>query len=398
MKKHTNFVPQEREALICTTPTINPTVTKTAADIADEINKSKRVLKAIPTQPIEHQSVRFVPITPRKHKPLKPSGRKREQTQIDAWQDPSNSLQQGVDNLFIAQKESEQNILLPTETFERVKEIAKANPITNEIIEAAKEFTHKNVEVSKKQFKDIVALYNVAHNKAFFYITAAEARLAIDHIKKLREGFVEDMQEQNNQDKIIYTFIDSIPKLNLNKITKTTMKKLVKTLLNHNVDFVETPDSNENGVSNKTVRELTKNLKSPKNECEPQIEAKLKENDQKPGSQFDIIGVKKPFPKNYGLTVEWLNEMFANMEAADLTVDALIMNALRVADIRAWGTSMYNQYSKKEMTKRKVFGRIFTADVYPCNELKENEMVMMSFGNKSFNPLVNPKVLHIVTR
>ncbi len=64
------------------------------------------------------------------------------------------------------------------------------------------------------------------------------------------------------------------------------------------------------------------------------------------------------------LTVQALNQAFATIEQHDLTVGKIVTHALRYADIRNWGKTVYDEATQKEVLTTGLFGHIFTADIH----------------------------------
>lgn len=64
------------------------------------------------------------------------------------------------------------------------------------------------------------------------------------------------------------------------------------------------------------------------------------------------------------LSLSALNQAFATVEQHDLTVGKVVCHALRYADIRAWGQTVFDQATQKEVLTTGLFGHIFTADIH----------------------------------
>lgn len=64
------------------------------------------------------------------------------------------------------------------------------------------------------------------------------------------------------------------------------------------------------------------------------------------------------------LSVSALNQAFATVEQHDLTVGKVVCHALRYADIRAWGQTVFDQATQKEVLTTGLFGHIWTADIH----------------------------------
>ena len=62
------------------------------------------------------------------------------------------------------------------------------------------------------------------------------------------------------------------------------------------------------------------------------------------------------------LTLNALNQCFATIEQHDLTVGKIVCHALRYADIRNFGKTVYDEATQKEVLTTGLFGHLFTAD------------------------------------
>jgi len=64
------------------------------------------------------------------------------------------------------------------------------------------------------------------------------------------------------------------------------------------------------------------------------------------------------------LSIAALNQAFATIESHDLTVGKVVCHALRYADIRLWGKTVYDEATQKEVLTTGLFGHIWTADIH----------------------------------
>ena len=64
------------------------------------------------------------------------------------------------------------------------------------------------------------------------------------------------------------------------------------------------------------------------------------------------------------LSISALNQAFAQVELHDLTVGKVVMHALRYADVRNWGKTVYDEATQKEVLTSGLFGHIWTADIH----------------------------------
>jgi hypothetical protein len=138
-------------------------------------------------------------------KPLKPVGRKRQETDTsnDGFWEQQKQLQ-------AVQEDADRERIMDDNEIRAVVAMAARNPVTNDMIEKAKLFTTVNREKIKKQCTDLVAFYNIGHEKPFYFITPAEARMAIDYIKRCREGYIQDLEDQDKRDAFVREFMKRI--------------------------------------------------------------------------------------------------------------------------------------------------------------------------------------------
>ena len=64
------------------------------------------------------------------------------------------------------------------------------------------------------------------------------------------------------------------------------------------------------------------------------------------------------------LSISALNQAFAQVELHDLIVGKVVMHALRYADVRNWGKTVYDEATQKEVLTSGLFGHIWTADIH----------------------------------
>jgi len=252
---------------------------------------------------------------------------------------------------------------------------ANNTPITKALIDEAREFTEMNKDSIQKQFMDLVAFYNVSQNKAFFFISSAEARLAIDHIKRLRENRAEDLRCLEAQDEIVRHFLSTATTSTISDwkhedlITSRVgvlakIKESLKTVdlkIYDSYRDIVTKDPNGGGY-------VLKDTDIGKDDA----------NDTNNG--IKVVnwhpGAEKGY--NFEMTLGWLNENLAIIEANNLGVDVLIMNSRNTATIRTWGATVYEEYDIKTRLKRQVFGNIFGAEIYVNNDLEDNQIILGS--------------------
>lgn len=69
------------------------------------------------------------------------------------------------------------------------------------------------------------------------------------------------------------------------------------------------------------------------------------------------------------LTLNALNQAFATIEQHDLTVGKIVMHALRYADVRGFGKTVYDEATQKEVLTTGLFGHLFTADIHVSSKM-----------------------------
>ena len=100
-----------------------------------------------------------------------------------------------------------------------------------------------------------------------------------------------------------------------------------------------------------------------------QIKAKEAIQKEEDSNVFAAIDAAVP-PANWvtstggALSVSALNQAFATIEQHDLTVGKVVCHALRYADIRNWGKTVYDEATQKEVLTTGLFGHIWTADIH----------------------------------
>jgi hypothetical protein len=78
------------------------------------------------------------------------------------------------------------------------------------------------------------------------------------------------------------------------------------------------------------------------------------------------------------LSLSALNQAFAAVESHDLTVGKVVCHALRYADIRAWGQTVFDQATQKEVLTTGLFGHIFTADIHVSSRVPTQYVFVMA--------------------
>jgi len=211
------------------------------------------------------------------------------------------------------------------DTLNEIKVKAAQNPVTKELMDKAKQFFNTNRDKVAKQMRDLVALYNIKDEKPFFFISPSEARLAINYIKGVRNGFIQEEEDNKAKDGIVHDFINRYKEIK-------------------EEDYILI-DS-----------EYSKNDKLNYNTCYNKCFLKSNTSD---------------------LSMDWLNRAFAIIESHDYIVNVLIINARRYADIRNFGKMYYDAETnyKKIIEERGVVGKIWTADIYVSKEIPSDVII-----------------------
>lgn len=76
------------------------------------------------------------------------------------------------------------------------------------------------------------------------------------------------------------------------------------------------------------------------------------------------------------LSLTALNQAFATIESHDLTVAKVIMHALRYADVRAWGKTVYDEATQREVLTSGLFGHIWTADIHVSSRMPTTTVLL----------------------
>ena len=78
------------------------------------------------------------------------------------------------------------------------------------------------------------------------------------------------------------------------------------------------------------------------------------------------------------LTLNALNQAFATIEQHDLTVGKLVMHALRYADVRGFGKTVYDEATQKEVLTTGLFGHLFTADIHVSSKCPTDTVFLLA--------------------
>lgn len=78
------------------------------------------------------------------------------------------------------------------------------------------------------------------------------------------------------------------------------------------------------------------------------------------------------------LTLNALNQAFATIEQHDLTVGKIVCHALRYADIRNFGKTVYDEATQKEVLTTGLFGHLFTADIHVSSKCPTDTVLLLA--------------------
>lgn len=78
------------------------------------------------------------------------------------------------------------------------------------------------------------------------------------------------------------------------------------------------------------------------------------------------------------LSISALNQAFAQVEQHDLTVGKIVMHALRYADVRNWGKTVYDEATQKEVLTSGLFGHIWTADIHVSSRVNSSYVYVLA--------------------
>lgn len=377
-----------------TTNPIDPKVTKTSHDIAQKIEEDTKKDETPQISEIgeigESSKVQKIQKVPKRPKPIKPTGRERG-TPVTA----NNSNERvHIKNINNMEDEAISDDFLAEDTIKAIKGLANQNPVTRKMIEDAKQFTSENREEVYKQCTDIVALYNISHKKPFFFISPAEARLAIDYVKKCREGYVADLEDEQLRDELIFKYMDTIvPTLernydNVPNVFDVSLRNDMQT----DIDKICGLEMGElhGTITTKKIRQMYQEydvvnaFRASIGKYEEYGDIKEYEGDKEEEEQlpqfysYDTTVKHNKGCGHHSLSLNLINQIFSVIENNNITVDVILMNSFRIADMRSFGNSICKEYDKKEFLRRRVFGQLFTAEIYPCNELADNQVVFGS--------------------
>jgi len=268
---------------------IDISITKASNEIYETIQESEKDIKSIPVET---------------NKIINPVGKHVLEKIIDKNGE--------IGDLEYIEKEAVTIKSIDDKTILKIKNIASKNSVLSEEIEKSRQFFQENKEKVEKQMRELVALYSIKDQKPFFFISPSEARLAIDYIKGVRNGFIQEKEEEVKRDNYIKNFINKY------------LKK----------------DEEGNYVSNNEIL------------------------------RYCPTTILSDFKMSQVITLNSLNLMFANMGKDDYITDAILVNPARYANIRNWGHMIMDQYTDaKSIRDRGCFGKVFSAEIYVTSKV-----------------------------
>lgn len=78
------------------------------------------------------------------------------------------------------------------------------------------------------------------------------------------------------------------------------------------------------------------------------------------------------------LSLPALNSAFAAIESHDLTVGKIVCHALRYADIRGFGKTVFDEATQKEVLTTGLFGHLYTADIHVSSKLATDTVLLLA--------------------
>jgi len=114
-----------------------------------------------------------------------------------------------------------------------------------------------------------------------------------------------------------------------------------------------------------------------------QIKAKEAIQKEEDFNIFRCIGAAVPAVNSIvstggALSLNALNQAFATIEQHDLTVGKIVLHALRYADIRNFGKTVYDEATQKEVLTTGLFGHLFTADIHVSSKCPTDTVYLLA--------------------
>jgi len=192
-----------KEILTSTSCYIDPEVTKVSEEIYETIEQDKQTKHPQETKMLKPEYCVPKSFLQNVPKEIQAAGKRLFEKYVADFNIEEPDVDIDIEN------EAVQIEYVDGETVEKIKKIAQKNPVTNELIEYNKQFFHNNKEKIEKQMKELVAFYSVKDQKPFYFVTPSEARLAIDYIKKVKNGFLQDKEEEQKRDIFVKGVIEN---------------------------------------------------------------------------------------------------------------------------------------------------------------------------------------------
>jgi hypothetical protein len=233
--------------------------------------------------------------------------------------------------------------------------------------------THKD-EINKNAL-DMVAFYNLKDKKPFFFVTPQEARMAIDHVKTCRDQGYQWQLSTAKRDAWMYSFISS------------------------------SKDMPARAYGSKETKELMSLFCSP--EWVIDRNSKDRKYLQKQAPSHTLVDVRIPNEQHNEewFNLSWLNHAMAMVETMDGNVDAVIMNSITYAQVRMWGKTVYDEYTRKSIERRKldnnvnVPAKVFTFEIYIDNSVEDHEIILATtIDTNKNNPNAKDSVKGVLFR
>ena len=247
-----------------------------------------------------------------------------------------------------------------------------------EVVET-KRYIKKHKEEIDVQIGNMVAFYNIGDKNAFYFVTPAEARIAIEHIKAIRDDEVKSFVEDLPQDTIVRKCIQSL----LNTKNQKSFDKNID-VFEKVFQTIEAPLVAYPNIDHLKTVDFEKYMTVLKEE-----EVKFEEGEEIDSLIFDlptitIFKLKKNNKRKVSIddvTFDKISDIFYNIGKYDTTVDVVIMHPNTFfANEKLWPG--ITSYSPKDICQRekenkvRCVGSLLTSEVYISNLLKENQVIV----------------------
>ena len=78
----------------------------------------------------------------------------------------------------------------------------------------------------------------------------------------------------------------------------------------------------------------------------------------------------------------FLNHACIHMESRSRFTDAFVMNAKTYSNVRCLGKAVYDDATEADRIERGIVGHIYTGDIYLCNKMEDDEVLLISQPRK----------------